>query len=187
MCPALTLRVHALLEHSYANGPGCRAVIWVQGCSIACPGCCNPGAQDRLGGREVPVSDILSWLLAIEGIEGITLSGGEPLQQRAGVLSLLRGIRAASDLSVVLFTGHDWGHIENNAGLRQTVSLADLVIAGPYRQHRRLPSGLRASANQTLHLLGRRYAPADVGDVPDLEVVVFGNGALVETGIVTHP
>lgn len=135
----------------------------------------------------MPVSELVSWLLAVPGIEGVTLTGGEPLQQRSGVLELLRGVKASSDLSVVLFTGYEWPHIETNAGLRDVVQLADLVIAGPYRRHQRLPSGLRASANQTLHLLGRRYSPSDIGDVPDLEVVVFGNGALVETGIVTHP
>ena len=37
------MRLHHFLPHSRANGSGIRAVLWVQGCSLACPGCFNRG------------------------------------------------------------------------------------------------------------------------------------------------
>ncbi len=37
----LLLNVAATMSRSRANGPGVRAVIWVQGCTIGCPGCYN--------------------------------------------------------------------------------------------------------------------------------------------------
>ncbi len=182
MGASLTLRVHALLERSYANGPGCRAVIWVQGCSIRCDGCCNPGAQDPDGGRVIPVADLVAWVRSIEGIEGITLSGGEPLQQRAAVGAFLRAIRATTDLSVVLFTGNDWEHIERTPGFLDAAGLADIVVAGPFRRHQRLNCGLRASAKQTIHLLTKWYSPADLEAVPEVEVVLDGHRAVL-TGV----
>ncbi|NJO00209.1 MAG: 4Fe-4S cluster-binding domain-containing protein, partial [Anaerolineales bacterium] len=36
------LRLHQFLPQSRVNGPGLRAVLWVQGCSLGCPGCFNP-------------------------------------------------------------------------------------------------------------------------------------------------
>ena len=34
--------LHAFIPASRANGPGLRAVIYFQGCSLNCPGCWNP-------------------------------------------------------------------------------------------------------------------------------------------------
>ncbi len=42
----MTLRLHAFLPRSRANGPGWRSVVWVQGCSLGCAGCFNPQTHD---------------------------------------------------------------------------------------------------------------------------------------------
>ena len=34
--------VHSMLRRSAVNGPGERAVIWLQGCDLGCRGCWNP-------------------------------------------------------------------------------------------------------------------------------------------------
>jgi len=49
----MTLRLHAFLPRSRANGPGWRSVVWVQGCSLGCPGCFNPQTHDRAEAGEV--------------------------------------------------------------------------------------------------------------------------------------
>ena len=91
------LRLHDFLPRSRANGPGLRAVIWVQGCSLGCPGCFNPGAQSLMGGHEVAVGHLRERLLAFGGdMEGLTVSGGEPLQQMRPLLDLLGQLRRAS-------------------------------------------------------------------------------------------
>jgi anaerobic ribonucleoside-triphosphate reductase activating protein len=179
MCPPLTLRVRALLEHSYANGPGCRAVIWVQGCSLNCDGCCNPDARSPGGGTDMPVGDVVAWVRSIPGIEGITLSGGEPLQQPEAVAALLRGVRQTTDLSVVLFTGYDWEHIERTPALLDLAHPTDVVVAGPYRRRRHLGHGLLASANQTIHNVTDRYTFADLEAVPEVEVVLDEDHAVL--------
>ena len=43
----MTLRLHGFLPRSRANGPGWRSVVWVQGCSLGCPGCFNPQTHGR--------------------------------------------------------------------------------------------------------------------------------------------
>ena len=179
MRPPLTMRVHALLDHSYTNGPGCRAVIWVQGCSMRCAGCCNPDAQSPDGGTAMPVGDIVAWVCSIPGIEGITLSGGEPLQQPEAVAALLRGVRQTTDLSVVLFTGYDWEHVARTPELVDLARLADIVVAGPYRRRQHLGYALLASTNQTIHLLTNRYTLTDPEAVPEAEVVVDQDHAVL--------
>ena len=49
----VSVRVHATEPRSRANGPGARFVVWMQGCTLGCPGCFNPATHDARGGREV--------------------------------------------------------------------------------------------------------------------------------------
>ena len=75
-----TLRLHGFEPCSAANGPGRRAVLWVQGCTLACPGCFNPRTHDR-SGDQVGVDELFSRIDQLgDRIEGVTVSGGEPLQ-----------------------------------------------------------------------------------------------------------
>ena len=104
------LRVHAQMEFSRVNGPGRRAVIWVQGCSLGCPGCWNPQSHPVDRGRVVRISMLLAWLedlSAANRISGLTVSGGEPLEQAAALEALLKGVRAdIPSLSIGLFSGY---------------------------------------------------------------------------------
>ena len=69
------------LDRSEIYGPGLRAVFWTQGCNLACKGCWNTQYWSKKGGNPILVSRLLEELDSINGIEGITLLGGEPLQQ----------------------------------------------------------------------------------------------------------
>ena len=90
----MRLRIHAFEPFSRANGPGVRAAIWVQGCSLGCPGCFNPDTHPFAGGELLAVDDLFRRILALgDAIEGITVSGGEPLQQRRPLLALLQRVR----------------------------------------------------------------------------------------------
>ena len=118
------LRLHHFLPRSCANGPGVRAVLWVQGCSLACPGCFNPDTHALTGGERVPVTDIFQRLIALSAsIEGLTISGGEPLQQRRSLLALLQRVRQETPLSVVLFTGYTWEEVQRMPDVEELLSV----------------------------------------------------------------
>jgi anaerobic ribonucleoside-triphosphate reductase activating protein len=136
------LRLHAFIPHSRANGPGCRAVVWVQGCTLGCPGCFNPETHDFHGGQWVGVDELFERIRALQGtIEGITVSGGEPFQQRPALLALLQRVRAETDLSVLVFTGYTWDEIQRFRETAALLSCIDVLIAGRYDA--RLRSGAR--------------------------------------------
>ena len=48
--------IHAIEPRSRANGPGARFVVWLQGCTLGCPGCFNPATHARR--RRAPRSSI---------------------------------------------------------------------------------------------------------------------------------
>jgi len=180
----MVLNVHSLLHGSRANGPGPRTVIWVQGCSLRCPGCFNPDTHSSDPRQLMPVEDLVRRLRQDEpAIEGLTLSGGEPLDQAEAVAELLRRVRQETGLSMVLFTGYTWEEVQADERRKAAVACADVVLAGRYDGSRRLAHGLRGSQNKTLHCLTGRYAPGDFDDVPVGEVVIGPDGDITVSGI----
>lgn len=166
-----SLRVHAFLPCSRANGPGRRAVLWTQGCSLGCPGCFNPETHP-FSGSLVPVDEVYEWIVASPAIEGVTLSGGEPLQQRPALRALLQRVRTETDLSVVLFSGYSLDEIRRSTG-RDLLAYVDVLIAGRYSP----------TAPKIVHLVTDRYTEADIEAVPPAEVVIGPDGHVVLTGI----
>lgn len=180
----MNLSVHAILPSSRANGPGARAVIWVQGCSVGCAGCFNPGTHPFTGGALVATEDLFARIVSLApAIEGITISGGEPLQQRPAVLDLLARVRRETSLSVILFTGFTWEEVTAMPEGGRLLASVDVLVAGRYVEARRLASALRGSANKTVHLLTDRYTRSDLEATPDGEVVLLPDGRLVVSGI----
>jgi len=178
------LRLHHFLPVSQVNGPGRRAVLWVQGCTLGCPGCFNPETHTGQQGETVTVDTLLERICGLEGrIDGITISGGEPLQQRRGLESLLSRVRVETGLSVVLFSGYTWEEIQGMPRADELLALVDVLLAGRYDQRQRVADGLLGSANKTIHLLSPRYSLADLEAVPQAEVIVGTDGELIFSGI----
>ncbi|OIO98272.1 MAG: hypothetical protein AUJ92_01695 [Armatimonadetes bacterium CG2_30_59_28] len=178
------LNLHAILRRSRANGPGVRTAIWFQGCSLGCPGCFNPDTHSHSPRLILSVEELTEEILADAGeIEGITLSGGEPLEQSEGLVDLLTGIRRNTGLSVVLFTGWTWEEIQEQPERDVLLAQVDVVLAGRYNSTRRVAHGLMGSANKTAHFLTDRYTLKDLESVPTGEVVVQPDGSVVLTGV----
>ena len=178
------LRLHQFLPASRANGPGVRAVLWTQGCTLGCPGCYNPDTHPFSGGELVAVDDLFRRLVALgDGIEGVTVSGGEPLQQRPALLALLSRLRAETRLSVLVFTGFTWEEVQRFPEAPALLGCVDVLIAGRYDRQQHLARDLRGSANKTVHFLTPRYGPADLAAVPPAEVVLTPDGEVLASGI----
>lgn len=146
-------RVHAPVT---VLGPGRRVGVWVQGCTLACPGCASRDTWDPAGGWPVAVSDLAAEIDDLaRGCDGLTVSGGEPLQQAEELAELIAQVRGRHpEWDVLLFTGlapDEW-----TGPQRAAAALADAVVAGRYRVDLPGTQPLRASANQQLILTGPR-------------------------------
>jgi anaerobic ribonucleoside-triphosphate reductase activating protein len=147
----MELNIAAFVPSSTSNGPGKRAVVWVQGCPFRCPGCFNHDFQPFDGGYPLSPPALADKITVIDGIEGVTFSGGEPFCQ-AGALAEAGRILKKQGLNVVTFTGLTYREIQKkrrnswDSLIRET----DLLIAGRYDC--RLPARhpLLSSSNQEL-------------------------------------
>ena len=99
--------IHSMLPRSTVNGPGARAVVWLQGCGLRCPGCFNPATHSFDRDRDKTVEEVAERVLACEGIEGVTFSGGEPFQQAGDLRRLCEYIKfRRPDFSIGVFSGY---------------------------------------------------------------------------------
>jgi anaerobic ribonucleoside-triphosphate reductase activating protein len=166
-------------------GPGRRAGIWTQGCTIHCPGCLSRDTWDADPRTAIPVATVLGWLRSLDGVEGVTISGGEPFQQPEALRELLLGIRAwaSSQVDILVYSGYAASRLRRSARTRELLELCDAVVAGPYIERlNREDRGLRwrGSSNQQIIAvsdLGRkRYGDAMGGEeTPHMQVSVEDN------------
>ena len=178
----MNVRVHAIEPRSRANGPGARFVVWLQGCTLGCPGCFNPSTHEVNAGRDTTIAEIAAQLARTTGIEGVSLSGGEPLQQPEAAIALHDAARALG-LSTLAFSGYTIDEIRALPHGSAVLERLDVLIDGRYVAGERLATGLRGSANQRIQLLTSRYTLADVEATPVAEVRIGKDGEVVLTGV----
>jgi anaerobic ribonucleoside-triphosphate reductase activating protein len=175
-----TLRIGHRLDHSEIYGPGIRSVFWTQGCTLACKGCWNTQYWSSKGGGEIEVSQILSELDNLKGIEGITLLGGEPLQQSNASLELIRGCKERG-LSVFLYTGYDPSEFDET--MQACFELSDIAVTGRFVQELRDTTlRWRGSLNQQVHFISGRYNQSVLEERTEVECHILPNGNLTIVG-----
>ncbi|MCH2372855.1 MAG: radical SAM protein [Planctomycetes bacterium] len=184
---SIQLNLHAFEPASRANGPGRRCVVWFQGCTLRCPGCFNPEthAVDSVESTETSViaERIVTELQAGHVLlDGVTFSGGEPLQQPYAFLDLLERL-SGSGLSTLCFSGYTLDEIGAQELGPQILAHLDVLIAGRYVASRRVGRALLGSENQQLHLLTDRYRAEDFERVPGREVILHADGSVTISGV----
>jgi anaerobic ribonucleoside-triphosphate reductase activating protein len=146
-------------------------VIWFQGCSLGCPHCFNPETHHTEPAQLFSVEELARCVYGSQAtVEGITISGGEPLQQPEGLLLLLKKIRASTSLSIILFSGYTLEEINRFPIGPDVLKHVDCLIAGRYAHKQRVACGLRGSSNQTIHLLTGRYCLSELEKTPPTEI-----------------
>src|SRR3569833_894902 len=181
---------------SSVNGPGRRAVIHVQGCTLSCRGCWNPETHKHGLGRQFEPIQLAQWISSQgSNIEGVTFSGGEPLQQADELYVLLRLIRVnMPKLSIGMFTGYTLKELEAGDfhwfnGYRMmlgfdlmwehVLSNLDFAVMGRYNEQKHTnDAAMRGSTNQTVELFSDRYKESDF--LPQaVEIIISPDGQLV--------
>ncbi len=121
-------RIHSLDSLGTLDGPGIRLVVFMQGCNLRCLYCHNPDCQDRDGGVEVTVDELMEEInkyrsyLSFSG-GGVTVSGGEPFLQYKFVREVFRNCKKHG-LHTTLDTS---GFVKLNAA-KSVLNFVDLVL-----------------------------------------------------------
>ena len=170
-----------------ALGPGRRVGIWLQGCSIRCPGCMSLDTWAPAAAT-MPVPEVVDRISAwLREADGVTISGGEPFDQPEALHALLAALRAAQCPSVLVYSGYSLNRL---TGLHsETLALIDVLISEPFDKSQIAPALLRGSSNQRVtcltdagvELWGAAEAAAE--GAPAVDLVVAENGEVWLAGV----
>lgn len=190
--------IHAILPATRANGPGLRTVVFVQGCSLGCSGCFNVSTHPFVG-KEWPVDRVIARLVECHrehGLDGVTFSGGEPMQQAGELVTLVERLRTGMpEMSVGMFTGYarheleagqyvirGGADIETARRLWRALRIRlDFAVMGRYNHQQACSEPMRSSRNQTLELFSSRHSLADFQD-QTMEITISASGLTTITG-----
>ncbi len=123
-------RIFDIQRYSIHDGKGIRTIVFLKGCSLRCRWCCNPESQNyeietmtvmgkpKTMGQDVTVEEVMKTVLKDRPYYkrtggGLTLSGGEFLNQPEFALALLRAAKASGISTAVETTSRaQWSVIE---------------------------------------------------------------------------
>ena len=184
--PPNHLNIMGYVNCSEVNGPGRRAVVWVQGCLRKCPGCFNPASWSFEINQIVTVEELVQRILSEPENEGITFSGGEPFWQATALAEVARQVKAHG-LNVMSFSGFTLEELKKYTAPDNSQALLknlDILIDGPYVESLAIhePTSPVSSSNQRIHI----FSPALAGRITwasdEMEVHVFKDGSRLITG-----
>lgn len=125
---SITGRIHSFETFGTLDGPGIRFIVFMQGCPLQCIYCHNRDTWDIHGGREYTVDEVMAEIgkyvnyMRFSG-GGITVSGGEPLFQRAFVTELFKKCNGKE-----INTALDTSGFTDTKGLEELLSFTNLVL-----------------------------------------------------------
>lgn len=151
------LMVDRIKNCTEALGPGKRLAVWFHGCRRNCHGCIAAEMNASSDYECYTPEQLLERVRSVSGVEGVTVSGGEPFDQPREDLELfLHGV-VNCGLTVMVYTGYLIEELENDLQAQRLLSHVDILIDGPYRELEDHGELWRGSGNQRVHFLTGRY------------------------------
>ena len=136
-----------------ANGPGLRVSLFTSGCKHHCKGCFQPETWNFTNG-ELFTLDTQKFIIEKSNnkyIAGLSLLGGDPLDNVDGILPLLKKYREVfgSTKTIWLWTGYLFEEIINDKKMSQVLPFLDVLIDGQFKEElKNITLKFKGSSNQ---------------------------------------
>ena len=166
---------------SKVNGPGNRFVLWTQGCSKGCSECFNPETWSNNIFKEYSPRQIFELIKNFE-VDGVTISGGDPLEQEDELLELLMLLSTMRlRKGVILFSGFTRAEISSNFIREQCLKYIDVLIDGRYEKNLKVDFSLRGSSNQDFYFFSNKISSSELVFDQEIEISSL-EGDIMMTG-----
>ncbi|NES03669.1 MAG: radical SAM protein [Okeania sp. SIO2F4] len=180
------LNIMGYIDESEVNGPGCRAVVWVQGCKRGCSGCFNPDSWSFDINQLISIEELANKILNNSRNTGVTFSGGEPFLQ-ASALAELAKILKYRGLNVMSFSGFTLRELQSKnapVGAKELLSHLDILIDGPFVETLAIhsPNSLVSSSNQRVRVFNPALKNQLNWASDRVEIHVLKDGSRIFTG-----
>lgn len=148
------LRVLYIYDETIADGDGLRLSIYFSGCSHNCFGCHNPDSHDPEKGvllDSVLAAEIVNKVNTNPLLDGITLSGGDPMFNPEALLEFLKFLKEKTKKNIWCYTGYTYEQLLKDPLRSECLKYIDTLVDGPFIMALRDPSlSFRGSTNQRI-------------------------------------
>ena len=154
------LRILDITAPDINNGNGIRITVWIAGCTHKCKGCHNPWTwnynqvKDFISEQDEILNKLSDWL-SRDYVDGVTFSGGDPLDQNITALKelmlLVKWIkRNYPSKTIWVYTGSVYEELSEYQ--KEILELCDVLVDGPYKEELRdiAHTPFRGSTNQRI-------------------------------------
>jgi anaerobic ribonucleoside-triphosphate reductase activating protein len=184
--PTGYLNIMGYVDESEVNGPGCRAVVWVQGCLRECPGCFNPESWSFEVNQLISIDNLAEKILSNPRNTGVTFSGGEPFWQAPALASVAKKVKEAG-LNVMSFTGFTLEKLQSESappGVQALLEQLDILIDGAFIESLAInsPNSPVSSSNQRIHVFNPALKDQISWASDQIEVHILKDGSRIVTG-----
>ncbi len=180
------LNTMGYVDGSEVNGPGIRAVVWLQGCSRECDGCFNPESWSFEINQLISIEHLVEKILSNPKNTGVTFSGGEPFWQAPGLTEIAKKVKAAG-LNVMSFTGFTLERLQSEyapASSQELLAQLDILIDGAFVKSLAVndPNSLVSSSNQRVHIFNSDFENKLDWASDQIEIHIQKDGSRIITG-----
>lgn len=165
------LRVLYVYDETIADGDGLRLSIYFAGCAHNCEGCHNPESHDPNGGVELDsalLESIIGKISTNPLLDGVTLSGGDPLYNAEALLEFLKILKTRTRVNIWCYTGYVYEKLLRDPLRAECLKYIDTLVDGRFVKALRDPSlTFIGSSNQRIIALkngvAREFPPKPKG------------------------
>ena len=149
-----SLRLLRTFKETIVDGVGLRYSIYFSGCSHACPGCHNEYSWNPNNGTELTyeiLNEIANEINQNELLDGITISGGDPLFNPKDMLKVLKFLKEKTKKNIWMYTGYTLEEIKKDNLRKKCLKYVDVLVDGRFIKELYDPNiKFRGSSNQRI-------------------------------------
>ena len=140
-------------KYDIANGPGVRTTIFLTGCTLNCKNCFNKEYQNFHFGKvfdEKAFEEVMD-CLSDANISGLSVLGGEPFDNLAGLKEFITKVRANSEKDIWVYSGYTFEELLEKDGAMDVLKNIDVLVDGRFVEDLKdLKLKFRGSSNQRI-------------------------------------
>lgn len=129
------IHISGIVKESSVDFINLNYVIFVQGCNHKCEGCHNKHTWDYSSdiGAYITFDEIINDINNNPLLDGLVLSGGEPLDKVDILIELCKRVRKETSLkNITCFSGYVFEEIIKDNNKKKIIEVIDYLIDGPF-------------------------------------------------------
>lgn len=159
------MRYGQIRAYDVANGIGIRTSIFVTGCTHNCKQCFNTKYMDFNFGEiwTDKTTDKVIEYLKDENVKGLTLLGGEPMQNAKELTEIVRKIKKYINKDIWIYSGYTFEEILLDENRFELLKECDILVDGRFvYELKDLKLKFRGSSNQRIIDIKKTLKTGDI-------------------------